>query len=188
MKKLRIYDFDGVLFQHPSHCIQEMYREIPEELMWRIGMEGGFFSSEMIAENDIRPYYEAFVERYFSKKMSPENVLRLENEARTAKLAIASLNTRETIERHLEGSGIHHLFSVIFTRDDGCNKLEMLRRACIGYDPATEVSFTTDTVDDILAARALCPAMDVEIVVQGVDGWRSLVGYVGEGKIIAPFY
>lgn len=188
MKKRRIFDFDGVLFQHPSHCIQEMVGELPEELVWRICMEGGFFSSEMIEEESILPYYQAFVARYFSKKMSSVNVSRLENMARDSELAIASLNNKGTIEKHLELSGIRHLFGPIFTRDGGLNKKEMLRRACEGYDPETEVTFTTDTVDDILAARSIYPGMRIEVVVTGVDDWRSLVGYVGEHNIVAPFY
>lgn len=188
MEKLRIYDFDGVLFQHPSHCILEMAQEIPEELMDRIGEEGYFFTEEMINEPLIRPYYEAFVRRYFSKTMSPENVLRLESAARSATLAIASLNNRETVERHLRGSGIRHLFGPILTQDDTRNKGEMFRQLCKGYDPTRDVSFVTDTVSDIEIARAFCPQMKIEAVVSGIDTWRSLVGLVGEDKIIAPYY
>lgn len=151
-------------------------------------MEGGYFTQEMIDEPSIRTYYEAFVEKYFSKKMSPENVLRLEEASREGTLAIASLNSQETIERHLRGSGIRHLFGTILTQDDTRNKGKMLRQLCVGYDPSNEVSFITDTVDDIHIAKAFCPGMDIRIVVTGVDGWRSLVGYVGEDKIVAPFY
>lgn len=188
MNKLKIFDFDGVLFQHPSHCILEMAREIPEDLLYRLGEEGGFFTQEMMAEDSIRPYYTAFVERYFSKRMSPENVLRLETTASSAKLAIASLNNKETIERHLRGSGIRHLFEQIFTQNDTPNKHEMLRELCRGYEPKREVSFVTDTVSDIEIARAFCPEMEIEAVVSNIDSRRSLVGLVGESKIIAPYY
>ena len=188
MKKLRIYDFDGVLFQHPSHCVLEMANEIPEELLWRIGAEGGFFTQEMIEETSIRPYYEAFVHRYFSKTMSPENVLRLKRESISTTLAIASLNNKETIERHLEGSGIRHLFGPILTQDDTRDKKEMFRQLCKGYNPVIDVSFVTDTVSDIEVARGFCPHMEIEAVVSGIDSWRNLVDYVGEDKIVAPYY
>lgn len=188
MNKLKIFDFDGVLFQHPSHCILEMAHEIPEDLLYRLGEEGGFFTQEMIEEASIRPYYEAFVNRYFSKKMSPENVLRLEVAAGSAKLAIASLNNRETVERHLRGSGIQHLFGPVLTQDDSRHKGEMFRQLCKGYDTRTDVSFVTDTVSDIEVARAFCPEMEIEVVVSGIDSWRSLVGLVGQSKIVARYY
>lgn len=188
MKNLHIFDFDGVLFQHPSHCIQEMAKEMPEALLWRIGMEGGFFSSEMIQDALIKPYYEAFVERYFSKKMARENVLRLVKFAETGNLVIASLNNTWTIERHLELSGIRHLFKLILARDMGYRKPEMLKIASSGYDPEKEITFITDTVEDILIAKEFCPKIKIKAVASGIDSLSSLVDYVGESNITDPFY
>lgn len=190
MKKLRIYDFDGVLFKDSRACITEMFaaEELPEAVYFRLLREGGIFTPEMIAEPQIRPYYKRFVARYFSQRMSRENKSRLEAQAQQAKLVIASLNNRESILRLLESSGIRHLFGTVLTQDDTRDKSEMFRQLCKGYDPATDVSFVTDTVSDIEIARDFCPEMEIEAVVSGLDTWRSLVGYVGKDKIVAPYY
>lgn len=190
MKKLKIFDFDGVLFKPPQLLIMEMALsgEIPEHVYYRLSMEGGHFTKEMTQEATIKPFYDEFVSRYFSQKISDINRSRLEKEGSLFKLAIASLNNKETISRLLRQSEIDHLFGSVLSREYSSDKKEMLRKLCKEYNPKTEVSFVTDTVYDIQLAREFCVEMDIEVVISGADSKRALLGFVTEDKIIPSYY
>ncbi len=161
---------------------------MPSDLLLEISMAGGYFTQEMLVDEEIYPYYERFISDYFSQRMSDANKSRLETDAEKATLVIASLNRRELIMRLLESSGIQDLFSTIFSLEDSVDKKWMLRSACTGYDPKRDVTFVTDTIFDIQIAKELYPEMDIEAVDSGMETRRGLRGFVTEDKIIAPFY
>ncbi len=189
MKQLKIYDFDGVLFRPPDFYILEMIalKEVSEVLAYRLYKENLDFSEEMMGDPAIRPYYEKFVDRYFAQRMSPDSVARLEREAESQILVIASMNNLETIERHLKQSGVRHLFDAIYSGSDKISKREMLRRIERRYR-ADFMCFVTDSVNDIESARDSGLDLRIEAVLSGQSDKRELLGYIAEDQIIPSFY
>lgn len=189
MKKLEIYDFDGVLFKHPSTIITEMIfdGEISEDLSFRISMEGGLFTEEMIKDPSILPIYESFKERYFSQRMSREGIERLKERRNDNILTIASLNLKDPIVKLLKTSNIFDFFKQILSAEDSRDKKWMLRELGRGYDPKNDITFITDTIYDIQTARECFPYIKIKAV-QGTEFKRSLLGFVQEEDLIAPFY
>ena len=153
MKKVFIFDFDGVLFIDPTKLRLQLVRKYSEPFQWRIHDNPFDIPTDIPEgiqlEEDCRKVYH-------SNTMPEQHKQRLRDIAKTHHLVIASYNTHEHITGMLNDSKIADLFEKTFTKETHPDKQSMFRAILNMYN-CSEASFITDTRYDIEQAQLLLP-------------------------------
>ena len=192
MKKIIIFNFDGVIFPNPdslhlhvlnSHKFSyamknymKIEKKIPEHFYEKGNIEG-------------RKYVDAFWSFYSSLRMTSFNQKRLKEAARRAILIVLSCNEEVVIRYMLKYSGIDHLFEQIILVDKKPeNKIAAFELLAEHYSVSCEeFEFKTNTVSGIREAQK-AGVTDIYGVVADKNTKKELIEYVPEHKIIPAFY
>lgn len=150
MKKVFIFDFDGVLFIDPTKLRLQLVRKYSEPFQWRIHDNPFDVPTDIPEgiqlEEDCRNVYH-------SNTMPEHHKQRLRDIAKTHHLVIASYNTHKNIVEMLTVSGIVDLFEQILTKETHVDKKSMFQVILNTYN--CEASFITDTRHDVDQVRLL---------------------------------
>ncbi len=157
MNKIKIFDFDGVIFPNPStvhdRIISCYWSEFSSAFRDQIMYHGRIPEHLLNIEEGLR-YNKLFQEVYFGQKMDSFNKERIKAFADSHKLVIVSYNNKETIEHLLKNSKLDIFFDEVFSSNEINKKKEAFENIYQKYQIEKEkISFITDTYSDILESR-----------------------------------
>ncbi|MCI5051123.1 MAG: HAD hydrolase-like protein [Candidatus Pacebacteria bacterium] len=192
MKKIIIFDFDGVLFPNPNSLHRHVLTNNSFSYVTRLVIESNGCIPEHFYENENsegKKYVETFMNYYFSLKMPKIHKERLHTLSQKHILSILSYNIEDVIRSMLKFSDLGYLFDEILCLEKSIgNKTSAFEILAEHYNIRTsEMSFVTDTISDIKEAKN-AQITDIYGVASDKSTKADLMKYLSENKIIEAYY